>query len=114
MNSTLNTTGIRDYLGSLMRQEAHRVDTNPPDERPEQAQARADELRNFADQLHQLPEDDERLLRLASCWFPEGLDGPQRVSANANQVIRGYLTEDDSDGLDGLLNRIVERDEQER
>jgi hypothetical protein len=111
--TTLDTTGIRDYLGSLMRQEAHRVTTNPPDERPEQAQARADDLRRFADRLQRLPEDDERLVRLARCWFPEGLDGPLRASANANQVIRGYDTDDKIGGLDGLLDRIAELDEQD-
>jgi molybdopterin synthase sulfur carrier subunit len=112
--TTLDTTGIRDYLGSLMRQEAHRITTNPSDEPPDQAQARANDLRSFADRLQGLPEDDERLARLARCWFPEGLDGPHRASANANQVIRGYATEHDVDGLGHLLDRIAELDERER
>jgi hypothetical protein len=108
----LDTTGIRDYLESLMRQEAHRTDTAPPREHPERAQARADDLRSFADEVQRLPGDDERLVRLARCWFPDGLDGPVHKSANSNQVIRAYVTEDNVGGLDDLIDRIVELDEQ--
>jgi hypothetical protein len=106
--TTLDTTGIRDYLASLMRQEAHSITTNPPDERPEQAQARANDLRGFADEVQQLPEDDERLVRLAKRWYPEGPDGPPSVSGNVNQVIRGYVTDDEPGGLGGVLDRIAE------
>ena len=106
--TTLDTTGIRDYLASLMRPEAHRITTNLPGERPEQTPARANDLRSFADRVQQLPEDDERLVRLAKCWYPEGPDGPPSVSANVNQVIRGYVTDDETGGLGGMLERIVE------
>jgi hypothetical protein len=110
--TTLDTTGIRDYLASVMRQEAHRTDTAPPREHPERALARADDLRSYADEVQRLPEDDERLVRLARCWFPEGPDGAPHKSANSNQVIRAYVIEDNVGGLDDLINRIVELDEQ--
>jgi len=112
--TALDTTGIRDYLASLMLQEAHSITTNLPDERPEQAPARANDLRSFADRVQRLPEDDERLVRLAKCWYPEGPDGPPHMSANVNQVIRGYVTDDKIGELGGLLDRIAELDEQER
>jgi hypothetical protein len=112
--TTLDTTGVRDYLASLMLQEAHRITVNPADERPEQAQARANDLRSLAERLQGLPEDDERLVRLARCWYPEGPHGPPSVSAHANPVIRGYVADDQTDGLGGLLDRIAELDEQER
>jgi hypothetical protein len=112
--TTLDTTGIRDYLASLMLQAAHSITVNPADERPEQAQARANDLRSFAERLQRLPEDDERLVRLAKCWYPEGPDGPPSVSAHANPVIRGYVTDDKTDALGGLLDRIAELDEQDR
>jgi hypothetical protein len=111
--ATLDTTGIRDYLASLTLQEAHAIIVNPPDGRLEQAQARANDLRSLAERLQRLPEDDERLLRLARCWYPEGTDGPPSVGANAKPVIRGYVA-DDTDGLGDLLDRIAELDEQER
>jgi hypothetical protein len=112
--ATLDTTGVRDYLASLMLQEAHAITVNPGDERPEQAEARANDLRRLAVQLQRLPEDDERLVRLARCWYPEGPDGPPSMSAHANPVIRGYVADDETDGLGGLLDRIADLDEQER
>ena len=112
--TTVDTTGIRDYLASLALQEAHAITVNPQDLGPEQAQGRANDLRSLAERVQGLPEDDERLVRLARCWFPEGLDGPQRASANPHRVIREYVAEHDVDGLDDLLDRIVELDEQER
>ena len=112
--TTLDTTGIRDYLASLMLQEAHRITVDSAGGRPEQAQARANDLRSLAERLQRLPEDDERLIRLARCWYPEGPDGPPSVSAHANPVIRGYVADDQTDGLGGLLDRIAELDEQQR
>ena len=112
--ATLDTTGIRDYLASLMLQEAHAITVNPGDEPPEQAQARANDLRSLAERLQGLPEDDERLVRLARCWYPEGTDGPPSASAHANPVIRGYVADDTTDALGGVLDRIAELDEQDR
>jgi hypothetical protein len=112
--TTVDTTGIRDYLASLTLQEAHAITVNPQDLGPEQAQARANDLRSLAEQLQRLPEDDERLVRLARCWYPEGLDGPTFVSAHAKPVIRGYVADHTSVGLGALLDRIAELDEQER
>jgi hypothetical protein len=110
----LDTTGIRDYVASLLRQEAHSITTSLPDERSGHAHARVNDLRGLADEVQRLPDDDERLVRLAKCWYPEGPDGPPRVSANVNQVIRGYDTDGDIIELGGLLDRIAELDEQER
>jgi hypothetical protein len=112
--TTVDTTGVRDYVASLTLQEAHAITVNPQDLRPEEAQARANALRSLAEQFQQLPEDDERLVRLATCWYPEGLDGPTFVSAHAKPVIRGYVADDTTDGLGALLDRIAELDEQER
>ena len=112
--TTVDTTGIRDYLASLTLQEAHSITVNPQDLGPEQAHARANDLRSLAEQLQRLREDDERLVRLARCWYPEGLDGPTFVSAHAKPVIRGYVADDTSVGLGALLDRIAELDEQER
>jgi hypothetical protein len=36
------------------------------------------------------------------------------VSAHAKPVIRGYVADDKTDGLEALLDRIAELDEQER
>ncbi|MFZ0385261.1 MAG: hypothetical protein WAL22_06345 [Solirubrobacteraceae bacterium] len=112
--ATLDTTGIRDYLASLALQEAHAINVNPQDLSPEQAQARANDLRSLAERLQRLPVDDQRLVRLARIWYPEGLDGPSSGSAHANPVIRGYVADDKTDGLEALLDRIAELDEQER
>ena len=112
--TTLDTTGVRDYLASLMLQEAHSITTSLPDDRSEQAQAQANHLRRLAEQVQRLPEDDERLVRLAKCWYPEGPDGPPHASANANPVIRGYVTDENTGELGGLLDRIAELDEQKR
>jgi hypothetical protein len=112
--ATLDTTGIRDYLASLTLQEAHAITVNPRDLRPEQAQARANDLRSLAERVQRLPEDDERLVRLARCWYPEGTDGPPSVSAHAKPVIREYVADDKTDALGALLDRIAELDEQER
>jgi hypothetical protein len=112
--STVDTTGIRDYLASLALQEAHAITVNPQDLRAEQAQARANDLRSLAERLQRLPEDDARLLRLARCWYPEGTDGPPSASAHAKPVIREYVADDTTDGLGALLDRIAELDEQDR
>jgi hypothetical protein len=112
--TTVDTTGIRDYLASITLQEAHAITVNPQDLGPDRAQARADDLRSLAEQLQRLPEDDERLVRLARCWYPEGLDGPTLASVNAKPVIRGYVADDTPAGLGALLDRIAELDEQQR
>ena len=64
--------------------------------------------RGLAERLQRLPEDDERLARLARCWYPEGTDGPSSVGAHANPVIRGYVADDQTDGLGSLLDRIAD------